>query len=135
MVGTGLILIALIIAVINSATTPSSIIVHPNRILAILFSIVLSVVVYLILLLVGSRVNSHHRLSTARIIAANILDRTFKNKNVPLYEIKSLRYLNEQFLNIKLSSSLSNKDFLQFVAKDIARIMPEDIQVEEESSK
>ena len=134
-VGTGLILIALIIAVINSATTPSSIIVHPNRILAILFSVVISIVVYLLLLFVGSRVNSRHRLATARIIAANTLDRLFKNKNVALYEIKSLRYLNERFLNIKLSPDLSNKDFLQLVAKDVARIMPESLQVEEESSK
>src|SRR6266498_3987576 len=100
-VGTGLILIALIIAVINSATTPSSIVVHPNRILAILFSVVLSVLVYLLLLVVGSRVNSQHRLATARIIAANTLDRLFKSKNVPLYETRSLRHLNEKFLNIK----------------------------------
>jgi len=57
-VGTYLILIALIIAVINSATTPSSIIVHPNRVLAIVIGVVLSLVVYLLLLFVGSRVNS-----------------------------------------------------------------------------
>lgn len=133
--GTGLILIALIIALINSATTPSGIIVHPNRILAILLSVVLSVVVYLLLLFVGSRVNSSHRLATARIITVNTLDRLFKNKNVPLYEKKSLRHLNEKFLNIKMSTDLSNKDFLQLIAKDVARIMPEGIQVEEESSK
>ena len=133
-VGTYLIMIALIIAVINSATTPSSIIVHPNRVLAIFIGVVLSLVVYLILLSVGSRVNSRHRLATARIIAANTLDRLFKSKIVPLYEIKSLRHLNERFLNIRLPSGLSNKDFLQLVANDVARIVPEGIQVEEESS-
>ena len=132
-VGTNLILIALIIAVINSATTPSNIIIHPNRILAILFAIVLSVIVYLFLLIIGSRVNSLHRLATARIIAGKTLDRLFKNENVPLYEMKSLHYLNKNFLHIKLSPNLSNKDFLQLIAKDVARIMPKDIQVEENS--
>ena len=134
-VGTWLILVALVLAVVNAATTPSSIIVHPNRLLAIFISLVLSLVVYLILLFVGSKVNSRHRLATARIIAANALDRLFKSKNVPLYEIRSLRYLNDRFLNIRLPPDLSNKDFLKLVAKDVARMVPEDIQVDEEQSK
>lgn len=135
MIGTCLIGIALVIAIINSAVMPSSIIVHSNRIFAILFGFALSVVVYLLLLLIGSRVNSHHRLETARIITANTLDRLFKNKSVPLYEIKSLRYINEKFLNIELPPDLSNKGFLQLIAKDVSRIIPEGIQVEEESER
>lgn len=134
-VGTVLILIALFIAVINSATTPSSIIVHPNRIWAILFNFILCVVVYLFLLRIGSRVISDHRSKTARIIVAKNLDRLFKNKNVPINDIKSLRHLYEKFINIKIPSDLSNKEFLQFIANDVACIMPEGIQVEEESPK
>jgi hypothetical protein len=134
-VGTWLILIALIIAVINSAATPSNIVVNSNRILAILFGVIISAIIYGVLLFFGSKVNSRHRLETARIIAAKTLDRLFQGKKVPLYEIKSLHYLNERFLGIQLPSGLSNKDFLHLVAKDVSCIMPDDLQVEEESSK
>ena len=134
-VGTYLILIALVIAVINSAATPSSIVVHPNRVLAIFFGVIVSFAVYLILLVVGSRVNSRHRRATAQVIAVRTLERLFTSKNVPLSEIRSLRYLNERFLNIKLSPNLSNRDFLQLIAKDVAVEIPEGIQVEEESLK
>jgi hypothetical protein len=133
-VGTCLILIALITALINTATTPSSIVVHSSRIFGILFSIVLSAIAYALLLLVGSRVYSRHRRATIRIIASKKLDKLFKNRIVPLYEIESLRNLYENFLNNKIPPDLSNKDFLQLIAKDVSCIMPIGIQVEGESS-
>jgi hypothetical protein len=133
-VGTCLISIALIIAIIYSATTPSNVIFHSSRIFAILFSITSSAIVYLLLLFISSKVKSYHRIATARIITSKRLDRLFKNKTIPLYEIQSLRFLNEKFLNLIISTDSSNKDFLMLLANDVSLSLPEGIQIEEESS-
>ena len=132
-VGTGLIVIALSIALVNAMVMPSNIVVHGNRPYAIFFGIVLSVIVYLLLLTIGNVVNSHHRLATARIIAAKTLDRLFKNSSVPNNEIKSLRYLNDRYLHLELSPDRTSKDLLQLIAKDVGRTVPEGIQIESES--
>lgn len=132
-VGTRLIFIALFIAIANAVVLPSNIIVHPNRLYAILFSIFLSAIVYLLLRIIGNNVNSRHRLATARIIAAKTLDRLFKNKSIPNYEMKSLRHLNDKYLHLELSPDIKNKDFLQLIAKDVGCIIPEGIQIEGES--
>lgn len=131
-VGTSLIFIALFIAIANAGTTPTNIIVHHNRLYAILLSIILSVFVYSLLLIVGKVVNSHHRLATARIITAKTLDRLFENKSIPSYEVKSLRYLNDKYLHLELSPDKTSKDLIRLIAKDVGRAVPEDIKIEGE---
>jgi hypothetical protein len=128
--GTCLIIIALLLAVVNTAIMPSSIIVHQNRLYEILLCFILSSIAWLLLFFVGKAVNSHNRRATAHIIAAKTLDRLFKSKNITDYEIRSLRNLSESYLDLKLSQGDTNKEFLESLAIDVGRDFPEDIQIE-----
>jgi hypothetical protein len=136
-VGTSLIVIALIIAFANAAATPSDIAVSQNRLFAICLSLVLAAIVYLPLYLIGKTIDHHHRRDTARIMAAKTLDRLFIKKSISSYElapeIKSLRYLNDKYLHLELSTAKTSKEFLRLIAKDAGRTVPDDIQIEDGS--
>jgi hypothetical protein len=133
-VGFSLIIIALLHAIGNTTIIPSRIIVHNNRLYAILIAFFLSSIVWLLLFFAGKAVDLHHRRATARIIIAKELDDLLKRKNIRDYDIKSLRYLNERYNIFESTTSYTNKEFLHFLAEDVGRTLPEDMQIEGDPS-
>lgn len=129
-VGTCLIVIALLIAIINAAVNPSKIIVQDNNYICVLLAIFISSVVYLFLVLIGNYINSNYRRSTARIIAARTFERLFKKKIIPYFEVKTLYYLNEKYLHLNLPQDKTCVDHIRLIAIDAGCNWPEDIQIE-----
>jgi hypothetical protein len=131
-VGTSLIVFALCIAIMNAAITPSNIAIFPNRLHAILIAIALAAIIYLLSVLVGKAVDSCHRRTVAHIIIAQTLDKLVKSNNAPDYEIKSLRYLSDKYLDLNPKTSETPRDLLRSIAKEVGRTLPESIQIEGE---
>lgn len=131
-VGIGLLTAALIIGISNMIIGPVSIAISPNRILSIIGCFILSVGVLLIGMFISYKVYNRHRGETARYMATLQLSRLFTENPVSTNEIRSLRFLYEKHTNIEIPPSLSNIEFLRFVANDVACEVPMNIIIEEE---
>jgi hypothetical protein len=131
-VGTILIILALAIAILNAAFTPSNFVVSPSRLSAILIAVALTVIVCFLLTLIGKRVDSRHRRDVAHIIIAEVLDKLSKSNSVPSSDLRSLRYIADKYLDLKLQPDATPRDFLRSIAMEVGRTLPEDIQIEGE---
>jgi sensor histidine kinase YesM len=131
-VGASLIILALAIAIINAAFTPSTILIYPRRLVAVLIAVAFAAIIYFLMTRIGKVIYLQHRRAVARIILAQTLDRLFKSNNVPDYEIRSLYNLADKYLDLNLQPNATPRDLLLSLTNEIGRTIPEDIEVEGE---
>lgn len=131
-VGTYLIIIALTIAILNAAFTPSFFVVSSSRFFAILCAFVLSSLVSILSILISKRLESHYRRSVAELIVEECLDDLIAKNAISTADAESLQFLAEKYFGMKLSGGTALRDFLQRVAEEVGRKLPETIQIENE---
>ena len=129
--GSSLIVVTLIIAIINMVFSPSEVIIHINIYLVFFLIFIISVVVYLIMELITRTIYARHLNATARVIAIRTLNRVIKDKNIPLYETKSLYLLGVRYFKMNKLAKMTSKEFLFLLAKHLNIIIPESIKIEE----
>lgn len=129
-VGAGLVLIALIIAIANAAIGPSSAPVFATRFGGISLAILSAVVAYLVLLGIGALVKARHRRATARIITSLHMDEVLEKIPIPRYEIDSLPHFAYTLLHLPKIDAEGPEDLLRRIGKEVGHLVPEQIRFE-----
>lgn len=131
-VGLILIILNLLLAVVNASVIPSDVDFCESKCYSIFICVLISIIIFVILLLFSKHLETQYKCKTAMIIARKQLDRSIKSLKILLNEIKSLKYLNEEYFHLELPSGCTNIDFIHKLATYLGESIPEEVQIEEE---
>ncbi len=130
LIGTVLIIIALIINLLNIIISPSNIIVFSNKFLAILIAILIASVIYFFMIKISEIVEKNTSKVVAKKLISYKLDKLCKRIDIPKSEFQSLCFVSNKFLEINQRKDETNIDFLHRIACEADRKLPKDIELE-----
>lgn len=131
LVGNILIIMALIIAITNSALDFSKIQVFTNRIYAIVFVILISIIVYLIIIWIGKKIDKKHRRKVAIIIISDQIDRMMEREIIQGSDVRSLEFMSERYLCLRSNDFETKMDYVVAISKLVEKKFPDNIKFEE----
>lgn len=134
-VGIALVVIALAIAVVNSAAVPAGIPMFGRRTMGVALVAVLSGAAYLALAFAGAAIHRHEKLAVGRAITAQELSRLFKVGKLPVSEVGSLKVYGRTLLGLTIEDSESPRSILSRLAGEVSMRVPEGLDFSEVEKK
>jgi len=128
LIGTVLIMIALIINILNVIISPTNIIVLSAKPLAILISILIVGVIYFVMIKISGNVERNTSREVAKIIISKKLDKLCKSMLIPQSEFQSLCFVCNKFLELNQQKDETDIEFLYRIAHDVGQELPKGVR-------
>jgi hypothetical protein len=134
-VGIVLVLIALAIAVVNSAFVPQGMQMFERRAVGIALVVGLTGLAYIALTFSGDALQRHDKLAVSRIITKRALEDLFKRGKLPASEVSSLKVYARTLLTMTVDDSETARSLVNRLATEVGVQVPPGLDFSEVEKK
>ena len=134
-VGIVLVLIALAIAVVNSAFVPQGMQMFERRSVGIALVVGLTGLAYIALAFSGDALRRHDKLAVSRMITKRALEELFKNGKLPASEVSSLKVYARTLLAMTVDDSETPRSLVNRLAIEVGIQVPPGLDFAEVEKK